>query len=1137
MASLIGAPKEFAIGGTESFEAYEERMSIFFTANGVEDAAKQKALFLTLCGADLYQLLRSLTSPSKPNDKTYADLVKLVNEHLNPKPNVIVERFRFNSRVRKPGEGIAQFVADLRHLSRFCEYNDTDEMIRDRLVCGINEVGIQRKLLAEVKLDLKRATAIATGMEMAAREASAMSGAHKIHVVDHGKSKKEACYRCGDSRHKSADCLYKDNECFFCKKRGHISRMCGARKKATGKPINRVGDQVDSSSSTGLAGLEQDLRNFRFPEDLETGDVFHVYRTTICKEAPIFIEVQVNHENVKMELDTGASISVAGRMELEKVIGQVLTLEETPIKLQTYGGKIIQPAGVVNVEVGYKGQNMKLPIVVTSESGPILMGRNWLRKLDLDWRGVMAEIFPVSDVHEVKSRLDGLLDKYSDVFKDELGTMKGVNVHLEQKPDCKPKFFRARSVPYALKKGIEDELDRLIKQGTYKAVSHSAWAAPIVPVRKDDGSIRICGDYKLTVNPATECDTYPVPKTEDLLATLNGGDMFSKLDLRQAYQQILLDEESQRLCTINTHRGLFQPTRLQYGIHAASGLFQREMECRLTDVPRTIVRVDDILITGKGDNEHFANLEKVLQMLQENGLRLKRSKCTFLSPEVTYLGFKISSKGVETVEEKVQAVLEAPAPNNISKLRSFLGMLQYYHRHLPNLASTLEPLHKLLRNNEPWVWGEPQEAAFQAAKGRLASSDLLVHYDPAKPLVLAVDASPYGVGAVLSHRLDQTERPIAYASRTLNFAERNYSQTEREGLAMIYGVKKFHQYLYGQKFQVLTDHKPLLGIFGESRPIPVHSAARVQRWAIIMSAYNYELLYRPGEKNGNADGMSRLPVQCMDEEEFRVPNHIHMVDLVHAPVTSAEVKRETGKDVVLTRVKEFVVEGWPDEFVPGEDFKPYKSRAEELTVEDGCILWGGRVVIPPKFREKILQELHSSHAGMNRMKMLARGYCWWPGMDQQIEGEASCCDVCIEFARNPPAAILHPWEMPSRPWSRIHLDHAGPFLGRTFLIVVDSYTKWVDIYDVPSTATEHVIEKLRTSFKMQGLPDSIISDNYHSFTSKEFEDFVKSNGVLHITSAPYHPSSNGAAERTVQSFKQTLKKLNATSRASLSTQM
>ena len=202
------------------------------------------------------------------------------------------------------------------------------------------------------------------------------------------------------------------------------------------------------------------------------------------------------------------------------------------------------------------------------------------------------------------------------------------------------RFMKARVVPYALRGRIEEELERLVKEGVYVPVSHSNWAAPIVPVEKPDGGLRICGDYKLTVNPRAECDSYPVPKTEDLLATLNGGKRFTKLDLRQAYMQLAVDEVSQEYLTIKTHKGLFRPTRLMFGVHLASGVFQREMEKRLAGIPHVVVRVDDILITGVDDEDHLKNLKLVLERLEECGLRLKRPKCSFLTLKLNGWGSK-----------------------------------------------------------------------------------------------------------------------------------------------------------------------------------------------------------------------------------------------------------------------------------------------------------------------------------------------------------------------------------------------------------------------------------------------------------------------------------------------------------------
>ena len=364
---------------------------------------------------------------------------------------------------------------------------------------------------------------------------------------------------------------------------------------------------------------------------------------------------------------------------------------------------------------------MSLPLVVTAGEGPILFGRNWLKKVRLN----REQLFSVMEVNKISEnvQLDRTLEQFSHLFEEGIGTMANIKVHIELKDDAKPRFHKAR--PYALKQKIETELDRLVKEGIYEPVAYSQWAAPIVPLVKEGGSVRICGDYKVTVNPAAKCDNYPVPKTEDLLATLNGGEKFTKLDLSQAYQQLLLDEQSQECLTINMHKGRYKPTRLQFGFHSAAGIFQREMEKRLSHVSFTTVRVDDILISGRNDAEHLKNLTEVLQILSANGLRLKRKKCVFMAPEVTYLGFRINQEGVSPVDEKIKPILEAAVSQNVTHLRSFLGMLNYYHRHIPNMADILEPLHCLLRKNHTWNWSEQQEQAFKKANELLTSSTLM----------------------------------------------------------------------------------------------------------------------------------------------------------------------------------------------------------------------------------------------------------------------------------------------------------------------------------------------------------------------------------------------------------------------------
>ena len=439
--------------------------------------------------------------------------------------------------------------------------------------------------------------------------------------------------------------------------------------------------------------------------------------------------------------------------------------------------------------------------------------------------------------------------------------MTQLTAHLSLKEQTEPRFCKPRAIPFAIRDRVGQELDRLEEFGVLRRVEHAKWAAPIVPVPKKDGAIRICRDYKVTINPALRIDQYPLPKPADLMACLTGGKRFTKLDLTSVYQQMPLDTASMKLVTINTHQGLYEYTRLPFGVASAPAVFQRAMDNILQGIPGVICYLDDILVTGKSDTDHLHNLQEVLQRLQNHGVRLRKEKCEFLKESVEYLGHRIDERGIHTSPKKVQAIVEAPSPRNVQELRSFLGLLNHYAKFLPKLASTLHPLHLLLRAGQRWQWSNACEKAFQTAKRRLVEAPVLSHYDPALPIVLAADASAYGVGAVISHRMtDGSERPVAFASRTLSKSEMNYAQIEKEALALVFGIRKFHQFLYGRQFTMVTDHKPLRTILDLKNKIPPLAAARMQHWALTLSAYVYEIEFRPTGEHGNADSLSRLPL-------------------------------------------------------------------------------------------------------------------------------------------------------------------------------------------------------------------------------------------------------------------------------------
>ena len=1123
----------------EDFESYCSRVELFFKANDLAEDKRVPA-FLTLVGPKVYALARSLLSPKDPSTCTYKDIVKALKSHYKPKVVLIYERFKFYSRAQRSGESIADFVASLKALAHTCDFGvQLTDMLRDRFVMGLSNETTQHTLLAEADLTFEKAVDVASAREAALRDVQVMGGA-KVHRIlgqgevtgrsrrtspgatrpqpqgfpsHHPKNKsnpnskpKTPCSGCG-KMHWKRDCPLKDAECFLCHKKGHIRSMCFLSKSQ--RPQGKVHGTTK--------------HNVNFSDDAANPNVCYDYVFSIGEDKvqPIQVHVLLDNVKVNMELDTGSACSIISKSMFESlwpIDTERPELHPSSANLRVYGGSPLKIAGEISVtaKLTNRAESCQAQIIIVDGDGPCLLGRNLIKKLELT---------NFAQIHKISYSSVHLKQQFPDLFSDGLGCLKERCFPIEVDTTVAPKFCKARTVPYALREKVNQELIRLEQEGIISPVTNSPWAAPIVPVLKPDGSVRICGDYKLTVNRAARLDTYPIPNLQDLFSGLAGGEIFSKLDMSQAYAQLCLEEDSKKYTVINTHRGLFKYNRLCFGVSSAPGIFQRAMENLLKDIPGVFCYLDDVLICGDSEDEHYRLLVQVLSKLQSAGLKLRLDKCTFSVPQVTYLGYLIDKNGIHPTKEKVHAIVQAPAPTNVTQLRAYLGLLNFYRRFLPQAASMLEPLNKLLRSSVPWTWGKDQADAFAASKEALLKSDALVHFDPQKPLVVVADSSAYGIGAVLCHLIDKEERPICFASRTLSSAERNYAQLEKEALAIVFALRKFHYYLWGQaNFTLVTDHKPLLGLFSGTKGISPQASGRIQRWSLLLQAYNFTLRHRSGELIGTADALSRLPLHPSTTESTPVPGDwIQLVNFLESsPVTSMHIREQTRKDPVLSKVLRFCESGWHAAPKGDPTLTPYTRRKDELSTQNGCILWGSRVVVPPKLRNSLLHELHAGHAGSSRMKELARSYIWWPDLDADLEHISNSCPECLAQRAQPPKAELHPWEWPNHPWHRIHVDYAGPVNGRYFLVVVDAHSKWVDIYHTSGPTAKETIKCLRHSFSQFGLPVSIVSDNGPCFTSQEFKDFCGLGGIRHITTAVYKPASNGLAERMVQTFKKAL---------------
>ena len=464
---------------------------------------------------------------------------------------------------------------------------------------------------------------------------------------------------------------------------------------------------------------------------------------------------------------------------------------------------------------------------------------------------------------------------------------------------------------------------------------------------------------------------------------------------------------------------------------------------------------DDIIVFGKTQQEHDHNLNTVLATLQECGLTLNRDKCKFSVSEVTFFGYTISANGIRPTDETVTAIRNAPKPSSASEVRSFLGLVNYCSRFIPNLSTVAAPLQQLTHKGAPFTWTKLHQNAFESLQKTLTSNSVMAHFDPSAPTQLRVDASPFGLGAILTETHGDETRPVAYASRTLTAVKRRYSQNEREAWAVVWGCEWFHLYLYGTTFDIYTDHKPLEIIYSPTSKPP----ARIERWGLRLQPYKFCVNYSPGIGNP-ADVLSRLPLpNATTNTRNTADEYVQFLAHNAAPkaLSLSTIKEAINQDPVLQFLRECIMKNnWPKVSMT----RPYHGIRHELIVVDDIILRGSRILMPTSLRERTLKLVHEGHQGIVKTKRLLREKVWWPGIDQAIEQLIRTCIACQAQGPVSTTPPLHMTTMPGQPWQTLHADLCGPFpSGESLLVMVDTCSRWPKVHVMKST-TSTVIMKM-----------------------------------------------------------------------------
>lgn len=1135
---------------SELWKDYYARFGTFAGANSIpKDKVAQ--VFLTNQTPAIYKLLGTLgaqqTPPKDINALSMEVIAQFMKGQFDPKRFIVRERFKFWSDMqRKPGETVSELAARIRQDAATCDFasikDPQDEAMRTRFICSVGNEAVLKAVfkISDDELTFNKAVQVAVETEDAAKvaketvhgsKASATTPVLKMSQKRASSSgqrgtnnslrpfPKGMCPRCGKTNHVAKDCRFINSTCRFCQKKGHIAEVC-LRKKSKAPASNTAEKQT-----------------------------VQVVRS-IFGDDPVLQQLRLDGKSFSFEVDSGAKDNFCST-RVWTILGKP-TLQPAKVRYVSATGACIPVRGTFNAKTSLANSTSReaeMTFNVSTLPHLNLLGRTAIRKLDIDVCALLREpgVHTCSDEvhaivedntphHTLRKACQQLCTEFPDLFKTELGCLKNFELEVAFKADAKPVFCKPRRVPFAILEDLNHAYDAGIKKGVWVPAQFNEYGTPVVPIVKtrvpgQQGiKLRVCGDYSVTVNPQLATHRHPMPLPEDLMRKLGGGYYFTKIDLADAYNQIKLAPDSQKKLALSTHRGVLLQTRLPFGISSAPGYFQEIMENLTSDLRGVAVFLDDILVSGATAEEHLHNLRALLCRLQDKGLRCNREKCAFAQSSVEYLGHTLSRHGIAK-GHKVDAIAKMPPPTNVASLHSFLGSVQFYSKFIPNLSTLMEPLTRLTRKNTAWRWTAEAQAAFQQLKDVLCTETVLAHFDPSTKIGIACDASEVGIGAVLFHRYaDGTERPIANASKTLTDTQRCYSQIQKEALAVIYGLQKFHQFLYGRNFILVTDHKPLLSLFSPTKGTPALAANRLARWALTLSQYDYSIEYRRTADHSNADALSRLPTgedtEFDGEEQEADVSTVCTIKFISRqlnPMDTGVLAKESQKDPVISAVMRYVREGWPHT-TNSKEVSHYKKLEDSLTTESGCLLFGSRIVIPDRLREQVLQLLHLGHFGMQRMKQLARSVVYWPHIDVNIEKLCRTCTACAEHQNKPPKPANHPWMLPEKPWSRLHIDHAINFLGTNWLVLVDAYSKYPCIHPTNSTSTKATTDLLEIDFAHFGYPHTLVTDNATTFLSDEFQVWCRERGIVHLTGAPYHPATNGAAERLVQSFKQSLKK-------------
>ena len=1147
----------------EAFLLFKQRMNLYFNVQAVNSERKLDTVLLSI-GLKGLQIYNSWTLSG--SDNNIETVWSKFEKHFQPHSNIWLARLHLQRIKQRPEEPVDNFVARVKLQTQKCGTQDTrefNERVIETLISGVKYDIVQRDLLAKPNtLSLDEAIGMCRNYEVAAdqlmelkdvqqnsanqisKEVDAI-GAHK-QFTPHRK-----CDYCGRSHPRGGTCPAFGTTCSNCGRRNHWAMVCRSRSQESQEhqqqpqrqqynqhqqqpqrqqstqqqqqPWRRTRHELPSNSPRNVHTVHEDPY---FDEDNPSG----IHMNNICidtvsrDEATTDIRVQLPDRpmvraTMEVKVDTGAQGNVLpmrafrvmcpDRMDSNQKVKVSALAPCTNTILTAYNGTQIPIYGMLTVNCRKNSTTPWSPhqFYVAETPGPIILGLPSCQSLGLVTLHCAMNVkqpVPVTNTEQ-------LMKIYPTSF-DTLGQFKS-DYHIVVKPDAQPVVHAPRKCPIQMRDEIKRTLDDMEKLGVIRKVTEpTPWVSSLTYPRKSNGELRICLDPK-DLNKNIMRTYHKTPTIEEITHKFHGSTVFSKLDAKNGYWSITLDRESQLLTTFNTPFARYCFTRMPFGLVMSQDVFQQRMDIILEQCPGTIGIADDVVVHGKNESEHDANLHRLMQVAVKEGLVFNSKKCDIRAEKIKFFGTIYDRNGAHPDPAKVKAINELPSPSTVSELQHVLGIVTYLSPFIQNLASHTSCLRELLKTDVEFKWTASHEAAFQTLKTVICNETSLAYFDPNADTTIQVDASGKGIGVAMF----QHGKPIMYASKSLSDTEQRYACIEREMLAVCYGCTRFHTYIYGKRFTVETDHRPLTMIHLKNLTA---APPRLQRMLLRLQQYDVTIKYVPGKDLTIPDALSRLP--STNTQHIELDCSVHFVQFSIDRLNN--LKSATNNDPTMCELRHTIKQGWPEK---RRSVKPplrhYWSMRDLLSVEDDLVLMSERIVIPPSMQQSILENIHAGHQGVTKSQLLAKSVVYWPALNRNIEQFVQSCETCQNALPSQPHEPLMQHDIPERAWQTVGTD-LFHWNNSDYLLIVDYYSKFPYVKKLTTTTSIAVATMTKHVFSECGIPQRIVSDNGPQYSGAAYQEFVKEWGIEHVTSSPRYPMSNGMAERAIRTIKSTFDK-------------